>query len=404
MQTLSHGAQGKRVLILGGGYAGLMAAARIARSRTPLNLMLVDARPEFVQRIRLHELLAGIPVATLPYAPLLARRGIGFVQAEVERLELDAQKAVARSVDGSRVELEFDLLVLTLGSRGSAPIAGVVEHAIRLNDPDALRREAEALPEMAASGGRLLVVGGGLTGMEAATEIAERYPGVKVTLATTSRLGAGFSEGAARHLRRRFDSLGIAVHEKVNVEAVGAGEAHLGGGGTLPFDRCIWSGGFEAAALAREAGMKVDAAGRALVDSSLRSVSHGNVFVAGDAALLQLGGREIRMGCVTAMPTGAHAGENVRRLLLGAEPVAFDFGFPGRNVSLGRKDALIQFTDREDRPMERILTGRAAGIVKEGVCRMTLAVPRTELRTGLPLYRWPYSGKGAAGERANPDE
>jgi NADH dehydrogenase len=109
----SHSSKSHKVLILGGGYAGMIAAARIgARAE----VTLIDARPEFVQRIRLHEMLAGGSPKTLGFARWLGRRGVRFVQARAERLEPGRQRVVARSAEGDRVELGYDTLILALGS------------------------------------------------------------------------------------------------------------------------------------------------------------------------------------------------------------------------------------------------------------------------------------------------
>jgi NADH dehydrogenase FAD-containing subunit len=106
------------------------------------------------------------------------------------------------------------------------------------------------------------------------------------------------------------------------------------------------------------------------------------------------------MGCVSALPMGAHAGENVRRMLRGEEPAPFDFGFAIRCISLGRKEGLVQFVDPEDAPKAKVWTGRRAVFTKEAICRMTYGVVREELRFGVRLYRWPGSGRAAISSSA----
>lgn len=383
-----------KVLILGGGYAGLMAASRIARGGSPAEVTLIDAKPSFVQRLRLHEVLAGGSPKTLDYAPLLGRRGVRFVQARVESLEPGRQRVVARSEGGERMELGYDTLILALGSATAASAPGVAENAVRPDDPAVLRAASARLRALAGSRGRVLVVGGGLTGIETATELAERFPGLRVTLATRGRLGDGYAETAASHLRDRFAELGISLVEERAVVSVEPGRAGLDDRSRIPFDLCVWAGGFAAPGLAREAGLPVDGSGRVLVDPALRAAGHPNVFVAGDAAAATLpDGRTIRMGCVSAMPLGAHAGESVRRLLRGEEPRPFSFGFTIRCVSLGRRDGLVQFVAPDDTPRPRVWTGHRGVVIKELICRMTYEVVRNELRFGVPLYRWPGPGR-----------
>lgn len=359
-----------KILILGGGYAGVMAASRLIINGVRAEITLVDARTELVQRIRLHETLAGSTPKTLPYR-LLERRGIRFVQARVESLEPGRRRALARTPGGERLELEYDTLIYALGSRTAAPAPGLA--AVRLNDPAELRQAYEQLEP----GMRVLVVGGGLTGIEAATELAERIPGLKVTLATRGRIADGWSAAATEHFLRRFWELGIELREEVSVETADG------------FDLCIWAGGFEALPLAREAGLPTDAAGRVRVDDALRVPGHPEIFVAGDAAVAAgAGGWMIRMGCVSALPMGAHVGENVASVLRGRAPKPFPFAIVIRCVSLGRKDGLVQFTAADDAPTGRVWTRRAAAIVKEMICQMTYWVMRGELRLGIRLYRW----------------
>jgi NADH dehydrogenase len=374
-----------KVLILGGGYAGLVAASRIAREPRA-EVTLIDARPEFTQRIRFHELLAGRSPRTHDYALRLGRRGIRFVQARAEALEPARQRVSTRNAEGKRSELEYDTLVLALGSVTAAGAPGVAENALRLNEPTAILQAARKVRALAASGGRILVIGGGLTGIEAATELAERYPGIGVTLATHGRVGEDYSQAGSEHLRRRIAGLGIELLEGVSIQSLDPDRAWTGDGGAIPFDLGVW-------ALAREAGLKVDPAGRALVGPDLRAPGRPDVFVAGDSALASFpDGKAIRMGCVSALPQGAHAGENIRRMLRGEPAKPFDFGITLRCISLGRKDGLVQFTEPDDTPRPRVWTDRPARVTKELICRMTYEVVRGELRTGLPLYHWPRSG------------
>jgi NADH dehydrogenase len=380
-----------KVLILGGGYAGLIAAARIGARA---DVTLIDARPEFVQRIRLHETLAGGTPKTLGFARWLGRRGVRFLQARAESLEPGRQRVLARREDGSRVELGYDTLILALGSATAAGVPGVAGNAVRLDDPAALRAAADRVRALAGSGGRALVVGGGLTGIETAAELAERHPGLRVTLATRGRVGDGYSKAGAEHLRRRLTGLGVSILDGAGIQGLEPGRAWREEGGAIDFDLCVWAGGFEASSLAREAGLAVDRSGRALVDPALRAAGHPNILAAGDAAVATFpDGRALRMGCVSALPLGAHAGGNVRRLLRGETPAPFSFGFMLRCVSLGRKDGLVQFVEPDDTPREKIWTRRRAVLTKELICRMTYEAVRNELRLGIPLYRWPDSGR-----------
>lgn len=96
----------------------------------------------------------------------------------------------------------------------------------------------------------------------------------------------------------------------------------------------------------------MDARGCLLVDTTLRAVGHPHVLGAGDAAAIPslANGGAFRMTCQAGMPAGAHAADNAVAALRGREPEDFDFGYLHRPISLGRRDRLIQWVDRADRP------------------------------------------------------
>lgn len=375
----------QRVVVLGGGYAGLVAAARAARA-ADAEVTLVDAREAFQQRIRFHEILAGRTPATMAYAPALARRGVRFVRAAVASLEV-AGGTVAGVRDGKAWAMDFDALVLALGSRTAAQAEGVAAHALRLDDPEAIRRAAADLARLPA-GAHVSVVGGGATGVEAAAELAERHPHLRVRLVTGRGFGATLSPEARAELMAALEALRVEVREDDEVAAVAPRALELRGGGTLPSAATVWAAGFQAPALARHAGLSVTADGRVRTDAFLRAEGHPRVWVAGDAAAVRQGDALLRMGCATAMPIGAHAGENVRAALEGREMEPFRFGYVLRCLSLGRRRGLVQVVDADDAPAPRHLSGRRAALVKELICRSTLWGVGAEVRWGVRMTAW----------------
>lgn len=383
------GAAPHRVLVLGGGYAGVVAAARIARERGTA-VTLVDARNALVQRIRLHELLAGGAPAVLPYEPMFRRRGIRFVQARVEELHVARSSVVARSFDGGLSRpIGYDTLVLALGSRTAATVPGVVQHAVRLNEWETVRRAAARLATLSA-GARVIVVGAGLSGIETAAELAERYPHLAVSLLAAGTVpDGGYAAAGRTHVRSRLAALGVRLVEDAKVIAVEAGAVVLQDGAALSCELCVWAGGFEAASLARDAGLAVDASGRVLVEPGLRALGQDNVFAAGDAAAVEGHGRTLRMGCATALPLGAHVAASVRRARRGEPLEPFAFAYVGRCMSLGRRGGLMQFTTADDAPRDRILAHRPGAWMKELISRTTLWSVRAEAGLGLPVITWP---------------
>jgi NADH dehydrogenase FAD-containing subunit len=174
------------MVILGGGYGGMMAAIRLAGKtrRRPVHITLVNASDTFVERIRLHESAVGKPVKQRSIAHMLRGTGVEFVPGRVNGIHRETREVTVQRGDET-MWLPYDYLVCALGSRidqGSIP--GVWEYAYVLN-PDGQHNAAdlrERLRQMA--GERVVIVGGGATGIEGAGEVRTRYPHLDVTLVT----------------------------------------------------------------------------------------------------------------------------------------------------------------------------------------------------------------------------
>ncbi|RJL33198.1 NAD(P)/FAD-dependent oxidoreductase [Bailinhaonella thermotolerans] len=363
------------IVVLGAGYAGLTTALRLDR-RASRKVTLINATPDFTQRIRLHELIAGRPGVTVPIAELTRGTGIETVVARVTGIDLDAR--TVRTADGRAIS--YDTLVYALGSRTDVSAPGVAEHAYTVE------RAAELRERLRAGAGDLAVVGGGLTGIELATELAEAYPSWRVKLVAGGELARGVSAGGRAHVARVLDRLGVETVRHSRVTAV-----HEGGltteNGEIAADVVIWAGSFVVPGLAAEAGLAVDARGRALVDETMRSVSRPDVYVVGDAAAVDIRGAESRMSCAAAMPIAAHAADSINARLAGREPKPFRFRYVLQCVSLGRHDALVQFVNEDDSPHDRFVSGRSGALIKEGICRFTVAGLRMSRRYPA-AYAW----------------
>lgn len=357
------------IVVLGGGYSGQLAANLAAR-RAGARVTLVNERDRFVERVRLHQLATGQELRERKLADLLRGSGAGLVVDRVTRID-----PAARRVELAEGEpLEYDVLIYALGSRADLDsVPGAAEHAYTVAAPE----QAAALRERVLAGGTVTVVGGGLTGIEAATELAESHPSLKVRLVTDGVLGERLSERGRRHLRRTFGRLGIEIRDGVRVGEVRADGVVLAGGEHVPSDIVVWTTGFTAPPLAAEAGFAVEDHGRMLVDETLRSVSHPDVYGIGDAAAVRRAdGQELRMACATGLPIAQQAVRAITARQAGRSPKPLRFRYVNQCVSLGRKDALIQFVRADDSPREAVLTGRVAALYKELVVRGALAVQR----------------------------
>lgn len=384
-----------KVVVLGGGYAGTLAALSIAgrTKRQAVEVVLVNGADHFVERIRHHQLAAGQRPSQRSFTDLLAGSHVRFVQGWCTVLA-PAQKQITMQTPNNVVTLDYDYLIYALGSKSeTSRIPGVADYAHTLADETTALRLQQHAKQLMAKRGRFLVIGGGLTGIEAATELAESYPGLQVTLATRGKLGAALSPVGAAHVHRVFARLGITVVEDTTVERLTAHAAECTDGRRLPFDGALWAGSFVVPPLAAAAGLPVDNSGRLLVDASLRVVNYPDIYAAGDAAATPL-----RMACATAMPMGAYVATHLTAQLKGQPlPAPFRFSYLIQCVSLGRHDGLVQFVEADDRPKSRIVTGWAAARIKEFICRYTVWSLYQE-RRWPGSYTWPQGRQIVGGQ------
>ncbi|MFC5288753.1 NAD(P)/FAD-dependent oxidoreductase [Actinokineospora guangxiensis] len=350
------------IVVVGAGYAGVMAANSVARGVSE-PVVLVNERDTFVERVRLHQLAAGQSLRVRPLAGLL--RGPELAVGRVVRI--DADERVVHLGDGRTIG--YDTLVYALGSSGDLSVPGAAEFAFDVGAySDAVR-----LRDRLAGGGSAVVVGGGLTGIEAAAELAR--PDLKVSL-VTDRVGAGLSERGRSYVLKVLERRGVSVREGVRVESVHGDGVVLVGGESVAADAVVWTAGFRVPGVAREAGFAVDGSGRMVVDGTLRSVSHEEVYGVGDAAAVRVGGQELRMACATGLPAGQHVGKVIAALRSGRAVPGLRFRYVNQCVSLGRGDALVQFVLADDSARDRVLTGRVAAWYKEAIVRGTVFVQR----------------------------
>ncbi|GAA1075554.1 NAD(P)/FAD-dependent oxidoreductase [Nocardiopsis composta] len=365
----------KQIVVLGAGYAGL-PAAKLAARRTGGRVTLVNASDRFVERVRLHQLGSGQELRDRPLKELLTGTGVRLVVDRADRIDTE-NRTVHLAADPE--PLHYDILIYALGSGPDlASVPGAAEHAHGVTSQEQAERLLKRLPETRS----VAVVGGGLTGIEAAAEIAESHPGLDVRLVTAGRLGAALSRIGTAHLRRTFARLGVTVTERAPVAEVRADGPVLASGEHIPADTTVWTTGFSVPDLARRAGIEVAEDGRIAVDATMRSLSHPEVYAAGDAAALVSGdGKRLRMACATGIPSAQHAVRSIAARENGRQARPLRFAFFQQCISLGRQDGLIQFVHTDDSPRERILTGRAAVLYKEAIVRGAAYVMR---RPGIP--------------------
>lgn len=385
-----------RIVVLGAGYAGAYAAGILARRLSPVDveITVVNAVPEFVERLRGHQLAAGHRVEAPKLAETFAGTGIRLRVARVAAVYPERQIVVVADAGGGG-EVGYDTLVYALGS-GVADhgVPGVAEHAFDVASRPSALCLRERLDELegrggAGEGGSVVVVGDGLTGIETATELAEARPGLSVALIARGELGARLGAGARGHLGRACERLGINVLEHTSVEAVESARVLCAGGTVLASDATVWTAGFAVGPIAAAGGLEVSEDGRIVVDRTMRSVSHPNVYAVGDSVYAVGGnGRPLPMSCASAGYTGRQAIEAIVGRLTGGKVPHTKLAYTFNHISLGRRDGMLQPVDDDWRAKPRYVGGRKAARIKVAIVKgslwatshPTLGVPKRRLR------------------------
>ncbi|SEC69550.1 NAD(P)/FAD-dependent oxidoreductase [Streptomyces sp. PAN_FS17] len=383
-----------RIVVIGAGYTGATAAGRLAKRlhSDDVAITLVNAEPDFVERVRLHQLAVGQSLKPRPFSEMFAGTGVALKLGRVTGVDADRRTVRVVAVDGAAEaeglereglgreglgyeepayeELEYDTLVYALGSGwNDHGVPGTAEHAYEIASRPGALRLRERLAGLGA-GQPVVVVGGGLTGVEAATEIAEARPDLDVALAVRGGLGDWLSPKGRRHLRKVVDNLGITVHEDTAVAAVEADRVTIADGTAVPAAVTVWTAGFAVHPIAQATTLEVNGTGQIVVDRSMRSVSHPEVYAIGDAAMVMgPGDKPLRMSCASGVPTAWQAADAIAARLTGAKVPTTPVRYFNQCISLGRREGLIQYVTADDRAVSAALTGRLAAVYKELICK-----------------------------------
>lgn len=292
--------------------------------------------------------------------------------------------------------VDYDYLLYAVGSTGGVPtsVPGAAEFAYPLSELEQAQRLCERLQDIPMSA-PVVVVGGGLTGIEAAGEFAEA--GRPVTL-ITDVVGASLGDQARRSVVKALRKLGVTIVSgpDILVASVGATDVTLADGTRLPSAVTVWTTGFGVPGLAAASGLTTDELGRLITDETLTSVDDDRIVAAGDCA--SPSGIPLRMSCQAAGPMGIQAANTVLARLAGTEPAVLNQAFTGQCVSVGRTYGTVQIAHSDDTPRRLYFGGRTGAAIKEQVCKATITFMAKEGRKP-GSYFW-FKGRNRARQLA----
>jgi NADH:quinone reductase (non-electrogenic) len=352
---------------------------------------LINPTDIFVERPRLHQYATNQSVRLRPIVEILRDTKAQFIKGTVTAMDIKRKEVIVQT-DAHDQQLAYDYLLYTAGSIfDQDSIPGIREHTYTLNPTGPRSAEAlkNLLPDLNKHGCNLLVVGGGPTGIESAAEFAESYPSLKVTLVTQGKPGGSWGGRIQTHIEKTLTRLRISIKDETTVERIEQNAIITSNGESIPFDLCLWAGGFIAPSLAKESGLAVNERGQLLIDLDMRSISNPFIYAAGDCAQpVKSSGLQIRMAAYTATITGAHAADCLYNTISGIQPKPLSFAYLGQGIALGRHDAVAFNNFPDDKSKWPMLTGEGAVYGREFFVNLLGDFPDIERR--FPgLHFWP---------------
>ena len=369
----------QRVLVLGGGFGGVAAARHLSDPRAAGRDGAADVEVRLVNRSNfltytpfLADVAGGTIAVVHAVPPLRAMAPAAHSEvAEVENIDVAAQRVAVRLPDGRAETREFDYLVIALGATTSYRHGkGAAEFGLPLYDvADAylLRNRVLEMLELASVSRdpalrrellTFVFCGGGFSGIEGAAAVEDLvhealrfYPSLgpdepRFILAPHGdRLLAQVDERLGRYVLERLRRRGVDVRLGVGVEALTARSATLSTGETVPTRTVLWAAGIEVNPLLRSVDLPKDAHGALQVGRNLQVAGHDNVFALGDCAAVPAAqpGSFYAATAQNAEREGRVVAANIAALLQGRPAQrTFDYAPIGSLASLGHREAVAQ--------------------------------------------------------------
>ena len=353
-----------RVVVVGGGFAGLWAVRALARA--PVDITLIDRCNHHLFQPLLYQVAtAGLaaPSIAAPLRQILRRQRNVTVQLGTVT-EIDKASGTL-TVDGARCA--YDYLILATGvSHAYFGHEDWADHAPGLKTlADALHMRARFLTafERAESSGSaadartwltFVVVVGGPTGVELAGTLAEiarhtlprEFRRIDPRAAQVLLVEAGprvlpaFPADLSQSAHRQLERLGVTVRTNSAVTSISADSVRIGAD-TVPTRTVVWAAGVTGSTLGRALGVSVDHAGRVLVESDLSVPGHPGIFVAGDLAAVSGPHGPVPGIAPAAKQMGVHAARTIGARLSGRASTPFRYRDQGLLATIGRHAAVV---------------------------------------------------------------
>jgi NADH dehydrogenase len=364
----AHEVARPRVVVLGGGFAGIGAARELKDA--DVDVVVVDKHDYHTFQPLLYQLATGLLETTAVGHSLRdlvkGQDNTAIHKAPVTAIDLDAKEV---RFDGL-APIAYDYLVLALGAQVNFfGTEGAAEHAFPMYTlPDAIKLKDHVLERWEAADkdselvddGALtvVVVGGGPTGVETAGALAELYrsnfvtdyPAIPQEKARVVLVEAGdeifamFKPNLREYAKDALEQRTVEVMTGARVQSVSPTRVTLASGDVIPAHTLVWGAGLQGNALVQSLGIELQRGNRIAVGPDLELPGHPGVFVVGDVAAITDSKTERvlpQLGSV-ALQSGEHVGETISRRVAGKSTKPFKYRDKGTMAAIGRHAAVVQ--------------------------------------------------------------
>lgn len=325
------------IVIAGSGFAGLWAAISAARAvslagkESEVEITVVSPAPNLAIRPRLYE--AALEEMNPDLSALFGELGVRHLAGYVDAIDPEEKLVRVTPVKGARTALPYDRFILATGSTLFRPdVPGLSEYAFDVDTLPSARRLAAHLAGLAGrpqtdARNTVVVIGGGLTGLETATEMPSRLrdalggdADIRVVIVDSAEeIGAGMGAAPLPFIREALAEAGVEPRVRCRAAAIDEAGVTLSDGSRIDAATVIWTAGMRAHPLAAAIPGAHDELGRVIGDDYLHAPAAPGVFVAGDAvrAAADDVGHASVMSCQFGLSLGRVAGHNAAAELVG---------------------------------------------------------------------------------------
>lgn len=388
----------QQILIIGAGFGGMwsaLSAVRLLDRHQRLDVAVTVLAPQAELRVRPRFYEADLATTVAPLGPLFDAVGVRFVQGCATRIDSAARRVSYRDASGNNAHLPYDRLILASGSQVSRPpVAGIDRFTFDVDSLESAQKldiHLQSLRQQPDSPARntVVVVGGGFTGIETATEMPARLHAILgeeadirvIVVDMAKQVGGAMGQEIATVVAQASDQLGIIWRLGSPVTQVEADAVVLDNGERIAASTVIWAVGVQASPLTQQITGERDLHGRLHVDRNLKVLGQDAIYATGDTAYAAVddAGNHALMTCQHAIALGRSAGNNAAADLLGVAPIPYSQPKYVTCLDLGAWGAV--YTEGWERKV--VLTGQEGKALKTQINTEWIYPPAAERDTAL---------------------